>query len=308
MLCKFINIFCVLVLYLVLSPIIDAQPCTLRSGLGLRKCSRLAKQGCLVRYLGPGCKVAGMTQGDGGCQPKHTCPFCCESSCNNAKGQDPNCLWSATDNKCFRCWPLGVADNGAPLIPLASAVRPHDWAEDGLGDTFRVFPNCNVRAEFVTGMTLWMAESDPLKSNDPIVDFMSRIVIFYRDGGYRVGEWTGACSVKAMVGKKIAGMYRPRAVQCDFVNRGVLLAPSCGLPALPGGEYDVLFSHDGSKTLAWLQSFQDTGCNSSPCAFSQQMASSVQPRVELCNIRPSLQNLAFQIHGTSIQPTGISSC
>ena len=284
--------------------------CLIRNGMSPGACALLAKQGCPVKFIGKGCRSStGENLRDGGCQPKNACPFCCETSCLHAASKlDKLCMWSGSS--CFRCPPGSVVfDNGLPAIPGATAVLPANWAIYGLGDSFTVYGNCNANAEFITGVNLWLAETDISKEDDPIGTIPVRIVFFYRAAQYRVGEWEGLCTSKKFGSYKSTGIYRIREVTCDFTSSdGMIIYPdSCTLPAFPPGTYDLLFQQKGSSTLGWVESYPDTGCNTAPCAFTQQMASVVLTRLSICQVNPVLQNLSFQILGTSIKPV-IQSC
>ena len=302
-------------LVLLVSINVEAQvQCVLRNGLNKRQCDILGRFGCPVRFLGRGCKSpTGVLLRDGGCQPSNSCSFCCPQSCLAARKLDRSCTWSASSNACFSCWNGGVANNGGPAIPGATAVLPADWSLYGLGDSFTIYPTCNPRGQHITGVNLWLAETDPTKANDPLVDIDIWIVLFHRDSGFLVGEWTGTCTSHFFQPRKPlrnAALYQIRRVNCDFTKRGTILFPGpCQVPSLPHGSYEIMFQHSGSPTLGWVQSLENTGCDNAECSFSQQMANDAYlPRFDLCEMFGTrLENFAFQVLG-SARPPVISQC
>ena len=184
-----------------------AKLCKLQNHMNQKRCQALSKIGCPVRFLGAGCQ-----KGDGGCQATNVCPQCCRENC--LLSGDSRCRWTGTN--CIRCPVDGPVDNGLPALPGGRAFVPSDWQIYGLGDSFSTFEQCIDNAEFVTGVFIWLSETDASKRRSVQSSLPSRLVMLDKVTGFLITDWYGNCTATKYSSYK----YKPGVFSffCDKSN------------------------------------------------------------------------------------------
>lgn len=300
-------------------PVAAVGNCQLKVGMNSLNCAQLTRQLCPVRFLPYGCPNSAkkvVRQGDGGCQPNNTCPYCCQAGCLRGRGVDSRCKWTGTE--CITCHPRYLVENGLPILPNpngALGIEPEKgWDTHALGDSFKVDNTCKALGQFVTGASLWMKQMNPALQSLPLAQLEVRLSVFSLPGQFLVVDWLGVC--KATRYLNTLGVFQ---IDCDFTSvEGVFLSslpPGSCVPSLPAGEYSLVVSQWGPTSLGWLATFPNTACNQKSsqykqCAFSQESGGEYGlDQVDFCTqvrFDRLVENMSFRIWGSKTKPAACS--